>query len=682
LVALNSKTGSTSGEDLGNFAYARVVDELRRVGGVGGVQVFAAPYAMRVWLDPDRLASFRMSAADALRAVQEQNSQSPGGQLGDLPLAREMNLNATIITQGRFTNAGEFRNIILRANPDGSTVTLGDVARVEMGAASYDFESELNGKPVAIVAVQQANGANAITTAEGVKARMAGLQAGFPADIAWSVPYDTTPFISESIDEVVKTLLEAMLLVFIVMFLFLQNWRSTLIPTIVVPIALLGACLGLSLFGFTINVLSLFAMVLAIGILVDDAIVVIENVERIMAEEGLSPRDATVKAMGQITSAIVGITLVLMAVFVPMSFFPGSTGAIYRQFAVTLIVSIGFSAVLALTLTPALCATFLKPHAPIDREAPRGPVRRFFDGFNTGFGKLTNGYQARVGRILQLPLRWLAVFVLLVGITGLLFTRLPGGFLPSEDQGVLYNIVQAPPGATRDRTNQAVKQVTDFYSGLGGVANQVVVRGFSFFGQGQANATVFTTLKPWADRTAAEDQANALLGRANQAFSGIREAFVFALSPPPIAALGNSSGFAFRLKDIGGMGPDALLQARNQLLGAASQSPLLVGVRPEGQEEAPQLKVTIDRVKARALGLSVADVNATLAIAFGSAYANDFTYEGRILRVLLKADAPFRMTPTDLLALKVRNEAGGMVPFGSFTQVEWTSGPQQLQRYN
>lgn len=682
LVAIGSKTGVTGGEDLGNFAYARVVDELRRVQGVGDVQVFASPYAMRIWLDPDRLATFRLSAADALRAVQEQNSQSPGGQLGDLPLARDMELNATIITQGRFNSAREFANIILRANPDGSTITLGDVARVEMGAASYDFQSELEGKPVAIIAVQQASGANAIATAQGVKSRMEELARGFPADIQWSVPYDTTPFISESIDEVVKTLFEAVVLVFLVMFLFLQNWRATLIPTIVVPIALLGACLGLAAFGFTINVLSLFAMVLAIGILVDDAIVVIENVERIMAEEHLPPREATIKAMGQITSAIVGITLVLMAVFIPMSFFPGSTGAIYRQFAVTLIVSIGFSALLALTLTPALCATFLKPHEPRMPEAPRNPLQRLFDGFNRRFDAMTLGYQSRVAGILKAPLKWMAVFLLMVGLTAILFNRLPGGFLPSEDQGVLYNVISAPAGATRPRTDEALRQVTAFYGGESAVANQVVVRGFSFFGSGQANAMVFTTLKPWGERTAETEQASNLLMRANMAFSQIKQAFVFALSPPPISELGNSSGFSFKLKDVGGMGPEALLQARNQLLGAASQSPVLVGVRPEGQENAPQLKVTIDRVKARALGLSVADVNATLAIAFGSAYANDFSYEGRILRVLLKADAPFRMTPRDILALKVRNESGQMVPFGSFTQMEWISGPQQLQRYN
>ncbi|TPE58595.1 multidrug efflux RND transporter permease subunit [Sandaracinobacter neustonicus] len=682
LVAIGSKGGANNVEDLGNFANARVVDELRRVHGVGNVQLFGSPYAMRIWLDPERLANFRMSAADALAAVQEQNSQSPGGQLGDLPLARGTELNATILTQGRFSSAEQFAGIILRANPDGSTVTLGDVAKVEMGAASYDTKATLDGKPVAIIAVQQSTGANAIATAEGVKARMDELSRTFPADITWSVPYDTTPFISESIKEVVKTLFEAVLLVFLVMFLFLQSWRATLIPTIVVPIALLGACLGLAAFGFTINVLTLFAMVLAIGILVDDAIVVIENVERIMTEEHLPPREATQKAMGQITSAIVGITLVLMAVFVPMSFFPGSTGAIYRQFAVTLIVSIGFSALLALTLTPALCATFLKPHEPRDPDAPRGAVRRFFDGFNNWFDRVTKGYQGRVGHMLGAPLRWLAVFLLMAGLTAILFGRLPGGFLPEEDQGVLFTVVQAPSGATRPRTDEAVDQVTAHYGKQEAIQNVVAVRGFSFFGQGQANAMVFTALKPWHERTAEADKAHSLLGQANMAFSQIRQAFVFALTPPPIAALGNSSGFSFKLKDVGGMGPDALLMARNQLLGAASQSPILTGVRPEGQEAAPQLRVTIDRVKARALGLQVADVNATLAIAFGSAYANDFAYEGRILRVLLKADAPYRMTPQDILALKVRNSAGNMVPFGSFTQVEWISGPQQLQRYN
>jgi multidrug efflux pump len=685
LVALGSKTGQTEALELGNFANARIVDELRRVEGVGNVQVFASPYAMRIWLDPQKLANYHLSAAEALAAVQEQNSQSPGGQIGDLPIAGGTELNATILTQSRFTTPEQFANIILRANPDGSAVTLGDVARVELGAQTYLFGSELNGKPVAGVAIQMTTGANALATAEGIKARMAELATTFPQDITWSIPYDTTPFISASIHEVVKTLGEAMVLVFIVMFLFLQNWRATLIPTIVVPVALAGACLGLWIFGFSINVLSLFAMVLAIGILVDDAIVVIENVERIMAEEHLSPYHATVKAMGQITSAIIGITLVLMAVFVPMAFFPGSTGAIYKQFSVTLIVSIGFSALLALTLTPALCATFLKPHVPEDQRQENWFTQRtghFFAGFNAWFERTTLRYQGGVGRLLSAPLRWLGVFAAMLVVTMVLFTRLPGGFLPTEDQGTVITAIQAPPGATRARTDEAIEAVKAFYREQDTVEDVVVVRGFSFFGQGQGNAIAFTTLKPWDERPGAENSSMTLVGKAMGAFSQIKEALVFALNPPAIQELGTASGFTFKLEDVGGNGTAALVAARNQLLGAASQSPLLAGVRPEGQEDAPQLRVMIDRIKARALGLSIGDVNGTLAIAFGSAYANDFTREGRILRVLLQADAAYRMTPEDVLALKVRNAAGEMVPFGSFTQVEWTSGPQQLQRYN
>jgi len=685
LVAIESRTGATATAELGNFANARIVDELRRIEGVGNVQVFAAPYAMRVWLDPQKLANYRLSAAEALAAVQEQNSQSPGGQLGDLPIAGKTELNATVLTQSRFTTPEQFAKIILRANPDGSAVTLGDVARVELGSQTYLFDTELNGKSVAGIAIQMTPGANALATADGVRARMAQLATSFPQDVSWTIPYDTTPFINASISAVVQTLIEAMILVFLVMFLFLQNWRATLIPTIVVPIALAGACLGLWLFGFSINVLSLFAMVLAIGILVDDAIVVIENVERIMVEEHLSPYHATVKAMGQITSAIVGITLVLMAVFVPMAFFPGSTGAIYRQFSVTLIVSIGFSALLALTLTPALCAAFLKPHVPEDQRDDNWFTRhtgRFFGRFNAWFERTTGRYQGAVGRMLSAPLRWMAVFIALVGLTLILFTRLPGGFLPVEDQGTVITAIQAPPGATRARTEEAIRQVQAFYANESTVENVFMVRGFSFFGQGQANALAFTTLKPWKERAGAENSSTSLVNKAMGTFAGIKEALVFALNPPAIQELGTASGFTFKLEDVGGKGAAALLAARNQLLGAAAQSPLLAGVRPEGQEDAPQLRVVIDRIKARALGLSIGDVDGTLAIAFGSAYANDFTYDGRILRVLLQADAPYRMTPADVLALKVRNAAGEMVPFGSFTQVEWTSGPQQLQRYN
>jgi multidrug efflux pump len=683
ILAITSKSGGTPTLELGNFATTRIVDELRRVEGVGDVQSFSSEYAMRIWLDPQKLASYNLSASEALAAVQEQNSQSPGGSLGDQPLAKGAQLNATITTQNRFTTPEQFRSIILRANPDGSAVTLGDVGRVELGAQTYVTSTELNGKPMAGLAVRLTPGANALQAAAGVKVRMAELEKSFPSDIAWSIPFDTTPFISISVEEVVITLIEAMILVFIVMFVFLQNWRATLIPTIVVPIALAGACLGLYLFGFSINVLTLFGMVLAIGILVDDAIVVIENVERIMKEEHLSPHDATVKAMTQITSAIIGITLVLIAVFIPMAFFPGSTGGIYRQFSVTLAISIAFSALLALTLTPALCATLLKPHddnPPKDRFAVF--LSHFFGGFNRRFGHMTDSYQRRVGHILARPVRWLVVVLLLFGVTALLFTRLPGGFLPAEDQGYVIAVIQAPPGATTERTEVAATQAKAFFASQPQVKSAVLVRGFSFFGQGQANAIMFVSLHPWEEREGADNSAATLVGKAFGALMQVKEAMIFTLNPPSIQELGNATGFTFKLQDRGGNGAGALLAARNQLLGAASQSPVLAGVRPEGADDAPQLKVEIDRIKARALGLSIADVNATLAIAFGSAYANDFTRDGRVLRVLLQADAPNRMTPQDILDLKTRSTVGAMVPFGAFTTVSWSAGPPQLQRYN
>ncbi|MEO8561802.1 MAG: multidrug efflux RND transporter permease subunit [bacterium] len=685
IVALTSKSRSMQTLELGNFAVARVVDELRRVPGVGDVRSFSSEYAMRIWLDPAKLASFNLTPADALGAVQEQNSQSSGGSLGDRPLAEGSEINAAILTQSRFSTPEQFANVILRANPDGSVIRLGDVARVELGAQTYGFDIEMNGEPAAGMAIQLTPGANALAVARQVKQRMTELAVGFPQDIAWTVPYDSTPFISASVKSVVETLIEAMILVFLVMFLFLQNWRATLIPTIVVPIALSGACLGLWLLGFSINVLTLFAMVMAIGILVDDAIVVIENVERIMSEEKLSPYEATVKAMTQITSAVVGITLVLVAVFVPMAFFPGSTGGIYRQFSVTLAVSIAFSALMALTLTPALCATLLKPVSEEGEWSGNRVGRaagRFFGGFNAWFARTTGRYQGLVGRILGRPLRFLGVFVGLIAITLLLFQRLPGSFLPVEDQGSVLTVIQAPPGATTERTNLAIEQVKAFYRAQPQVETNILVRGFSFFGQGQANAMAFVRLKPWDERKGAENSAQSLVLRGMRALSQIKEAMVFPLNPPAIQGLGVASGFSFVLEDRGGHTLDELKAARNQLLGAASKSPLLVGVRPDGQEDAPQLRVLIDRIKARALGLSVSSINATLAISFGSAYANDFSRGGRILRVLLAADAPFRMTPQDILDLKVRNTKGEMVPFGAFTTVTWTAGPPQIQRYN
>ena len=685
IVALTSKSGTMKTLELGNFAVTRVVDELRRVPGVGDVRSFSSEYAMRVWLDPAKLATYKLSPSDALAAVQEQNSQSAGGSLGDRPLAGGSELNAAILTQSRFSTPEQFANIILRADPDGSVIHLGDVARVELGAQSYGFDLELNGRPAAGMALQLTPGANALAAANEAKARMTELARSFPPDIEWSVPYDSTPFVSASVSSVVETLAEAMVLVFLVMFLFLQNWRATLIPTIVVPIALAGACLGLWLLGFSINVLTLFGMVMAIGILVDDAIVVIENVERIMREEQLSPYDATVKAMSQITSAIIGITLVLVAVFVPMAFFPGTTGGIYRQFSVTLAVSIAFSALMALTLTPALCATLLKPHEAIGSGSDNRVSKLaggFFGRFNDWFARATGRYQGVVGRILLRPLRFLAVFAALILITLVLFRRLPSSFLPVEDQGSVLTAVQAPPGATTERTNIAIEQVKKFYAARPQVKTVIFVRGFSFFGQGQANAMAFVSLKPWDERPGEENSALTLVNTALAKLSQIKEATVFALNPPAIQGLGVASGFSFVLEDRAGHTLDELKAARNQLLGTASASPVLIGVRPESQEDAPQLRVEIDRIKARALGLSIASINATLAISFGSAYANDFSRGGRILRVMLAADAPFRMTPQDILDLKVRNAQGEMVPFGAFTTVSWTAGPPQVQRYN
>ena len=676
IVALTSPDGSQSALDLGNYASTRIIDDLRRVPGIGDVFLFGSEYAMRIWLDPEKLAGFAMSSTEALAAVREQNSQTPGGQIGALPSPEGQQLNATIVTQSRFTTPEQFGEIIVRANPDGSTVRLRDVARVELGAASYDTTTRLNQKPMAGIAVQLAANANALEAGDGIKERMEVLKAGFPPGVTYSIPYDTTLFVSVSIEEVLITLVEAMILVFLVMFLFLQNFRATIIPTIVVPVALLGACLGLWAMGYSINVLTLFGMVLAIGILVDDAIVVIENVERIMAEEGLPPREATYKAMGQIVSPIIGITLVLIAVFVPMAFFPGSTGGIYRQFSVTLAFSLAFSALLALTLTPALCATLLRP----SHHGTEG--NGIFARFNRFFARTTDRYVGAVGTIVSRPRRWLAVFGALVAVLAVIYASVPTAFLPEEDQGYVIAVVQAPPGATRERTQVALEEAENFFMAQPQVRQVIGVLGFSFFGSGQNAAIIFVPLKPWDERSGAENSATALAGKAMGALGGSTNAMIFTISPPAIQELGNSSGFALRLQDRAGLGHQKLTDARNQLLGMASQSKVVVGVRPEGLEESPQLKVVIDRIKARSLGLQIQDVNDTLSVAFGSAYANDFNREGSVLRVLLQADQAQRMTPDDLLRLQVRNATGGMVPFSAFTTATWQTGSPQLQRYN
>ncbi|UAW99828.1 multidrug efflux RND transporter permease subunit [Halopseudomonas nanhaiensis] len=679
IIAIRSESGAMSSLDLGHFATTDIVDELRRVQGVGDIREFYTPYAMRIWLNPDRLANFGMSASEVLAAVREQNSQAAGGAIGDTPLAEGIEINAPIETQGRFTTPEEFGEIILRANPDGSAVRLRDVARVELGAQDYTSRSELNDKPIAGLAVQLSPGANALETASAVKARMAELENSFPGGISWSVPYDSTPFISSSIKQVLMTLGQAMLLVILVMLVFLQNWRTTVIPTIVIPITLIGTCLGLWLLGFSINLLSLFGMVLAIGTLVDDTIVVVENVKRLIDEEGLSPYKATVQAMNQVSAAIIGTTLALIAVFVPLAFFPGSTGGIYRQFAVTLSIAVAISTFLALTLTPALCASLLKPR---DDSGNKRLSQRVFKPFNRFMDATTTRYHAGVGKMLAHPLLFLLGFAALLALTAFLFLRMPTAFLPEEDQGSVMTVVQAPPGATIDRTAEAMKQVKRFYQEQPVVDNVLAVYGFSFFGQGQAHAMSFVRLTDWEDRPEPEQSAPALVRKAMGALSQVAEARVIALNPPAIPSLGVAGGFSFELEDRGGRGYDALVEARNQLLGMASQSDILEGVRPEGAEDAPRLRVSIDRIRARALGLSISEVNSTLSSTFGSAYANDFNLDGRVLQVLLQGDAPHRMTPQDVLDLKVPNEDGENVPFGSFASVEWTQGPTQLHRYN
>jgi multidrug efflux pump len=715
ILALTAGNDKLTTTDLGNIASLQVIDELRRIKGVGDITLFGSEYAMRIWLDPARLASFNLSPSAVLAAVREQNSQSAGGSLGGQPTADGQQITASIITQDRFSTVREFEQIILRADTGGAIVRLTDVARIELGAQNYSSSATLNGEPMAGMAVQLATGANALDAAEGVRERMAELEPTLPAGVEWSIPYDTTPFVQLSVEEVIKTLFEAMALVFIVMFLFLQNWRATIIPTLVVPIALAGACFGLYLFGLSINVLSLFGMVLAIGILVDDAIVVIENVERIMREEGLSPVEATRKAMDQISGAIIGITLVLIAVFLPMAFFPGSTGGIYRQFSITLTISIFFSALLALTLTPALCATFLK-HMTKNEEATKtieGPdpdatdettseltapesqsglrglrtkltsgLDRVFAAFNRWFDRQTARYSRANDSLLSKPLRTFAGFLLLCLVTGLLFMRLPTAFLPTEDQGSLITIVQAPSGATQARTEEIIAPVAAFWNDQPEVENLLIVRGFSFFGQGQNNAMLFSPLIPWDERTGEGSSAGELAGKAMGAFNAFDGGIAFVIQPPPIAALGNASGFSFKLQDRGGLGREALTQARNQMLGAAGGSDIIVNLRPEDQQPTPQLKVDIDRVQARALGLSISDVNAALGINFGSAYANDFTRKGRVLQVLVQADAQFRATPEDVLALRIPNNQGELVPFTSFATARWSAGPPALARYN
>jgi multidrug efflux pump len=663
---------------LGDYASRNVLPELQRLPGIGQAQLFGTERAMRIWIDPAKLAGYSLSAADVNNAIKAQNAQVSSGAIGDLPNITGQSIAATVVVNGQLTNVAQFGNIVLRANADGSAVRLKDVARIELGAQAYATSARLNGKPAVGIGVQLSPSGNAMAAAKAVRARMEQLQTYFPKGVSWNIPYDSSRFVKISISQVAETLVEAIVLVFLVMFLFLQNFRYTIIPTIVVPVALMGTFATLLALGFSINVLTMFGMVLVIGIVVDDAIVVVENVERIMSEEGLPPLQATQKAMGQISGAIIGITVVLIAVFVPLAFFSGSVGNIYRQFSAVMVSSIAFSAFLALSLTPALCATLLKPVEAGHHHAKTG----FFGWFNRSFARTAKGYESTVARLLKRAGRYLIIYAAIIGAVVVVYMRLPTSFLPAEDQGNIIVNVQLPPGATQERTLAVMQQVEGFILKQPEVQSMVGVLGFSFSGQGQNAALGFVTLKDWADRSGPEHSAQALAGRAFGALMGIRDAFIFPLSPPPIPELGNASGFTFRLQDRGGNGHDALVAARNQLLGMAGKSKVLTQVRPDGLEDAPQLQIDIDRDKASALGVSFDSINSTISTALGSAYINDFPNQGRLQRVVVQADATARMQPDDLLRLNASNAQGKPVPLSAFASTRWVKGAMQTVRYN
>ncbi len=674
---LTSETPDVSIEALNDYAARNILPELQRLPGVGSVTQFGSERAMRIWIDPAKLKGFNLSLGQVSSAISSQNLQVSAGNLGELPSTKGQTTTATIVVRGQLSTAEQFGDIVLRANIDGSTVRLKDVARIELGSQSYSTSARLNGAPAVGMGVQLTPTANALATAKAVKAKLAELQQYYPQGVKSSIPYDTSIFVSVSIEKVVHTLLEAVALVFLVMLLFLQNFRYTIIPTIVVPVALLGTFGALLAMGFSINVLTMFGMVLVIGIVVDDAIVVVENVERIMAEEGLPPLEATRKAMGQISGAIVGITVVLIAVFVPLAFFAGSTGNIYRQFAATMATSIAFSAFLALSLTPALCGTLLKPISE-DHHEKKG----FFGWFNRVFKSTTHSYEAGLSKLVRRGGRMMIIYAALIGAVSVVYMRLPTSFLPNEDQGYLIANIQLPPGAALERTQEALYAVEQFAMKQPEVQDVITVAGFSFSGQGQNAGISFIPLKNWSERPGAEHSAEAVAGRAMGALSGFRDAFIFALSPPPIPELGTATGFTFRLQDRGSKGHDALVAARNQLLGMTAQSKVLAQVRPDGMEDAPQMQIDIDRDKANALGVSFDTINSALSTALGSSYINDFPNQGRLQRVVVQADAPARMQPEAILDLPVLNTQGQVVPLATFATTRWITGAMQTVRYN
>lgn len=674
VVAFISADGSLSRDDIADYVVANVRDPLSRTPGVGNVTVFGSQYAMRIWLDAAKLNQFNLTPADVTAAVRVQNNQVTAGQLGGAPALPGQQFNAPILAQTRLTSAEEFADILLRVNADGSTVKLGDVARVELGGENYSIMGRFNGQEATGIAIELATGANALDTAAAVRQRLEELKPYFPAGLATEIPYDTTPFVEISITSVVQTLIEAVILVFLVMYLFLQNFRATLIPTLAVPVVLLGTFGVMAAFGFSINTLTMFGMVLAIGLLVDDAIVVVENVERVMTEEGLPPEEATRKSMGQITGALIGIGLVLSAVFVPMAFFGGATGAIYKQFSITIVTAMALSVLVALIFTPALCATMLKAgHAPSNKG--------FFGWFNRNFDRSNKGYQRGVAAMLKRPGRSMLVYGAIVAIMAVMFVRLPTSFLPEEDQGIFLSIVQLPAGASLERTEAVMDKISAHYQQDPAVISAFTVSGFSFAGRGQNVGLAFVRLKDWSER-GPEDSVQAVIGRAYGFFSTIKEAQVFAFNLPPIAELGRATGFNLYLQDRGGLGHEALLSARNQLLGMAAQEPTLMQVRPNGMEDAAQLKIEVDQLKAQALGVSLSEINQTLAIGWGSAYINDFVDRGRVKKVYVQAEPEFRMTPEDLNKWYVRNNRDEMVNFSSFASSHWEYGPLRLERYN
>ncbi len=676
-----SDNPNTTQDDISDYVASNIKDSISRLNGVGDVQLFGAQYAMRIWLDANLLNKYQLTPVDVINQLKVQNDQIAAGQLGGTPALPGQQLNASIIAQTRLKDPEEFGKVTLRVNTDGSVVHLKDVARIELGGENYNVVARINGKPASGLGIKLATGANALDTATAIKAKLAELQPFFPQGMKVVYPYDTTPFVKISIHEVVKTLFEAIILVFLVMYLFLQNIRATLIPTIAVPVVLLGTFAVLAAFGYSINTLTMFGMVLAIGLLVDDAIVVVENVERVMMEDNLPPREATEKSMSQIQGALVGIAMVLSAVFIPMAFFGGSTGAIYRQFSITIVSAMALSVLVALILTPALCATLLKPVSAEHHEKKSG----FFGWFNTRFDHSVNHYTNSVSGIVRNTGRYLIIYLLIVVGMAVLFLRLPTSFLPEEDQGVFLTMIQLPSGATQERTQKVLDQVTHYYlnNEKANVESVFTVNGFSFSGQGQNSGMAFVSLKPWEERNGEENSVEAVIARATRAFSQIRDGLVFPFNMPAIVELGTATGFDFELIDQGGLGHDALTKARNQLLGMVAMHPdLLVRVRPNGLEDTPQFKLDVDQEKAQALGVSLSDINETISAALGGYYVNDFIDRGRVKKVYVQADAQFRMLPGDINNLYVRSANGEMVPFSTFSSARWIYGSPRLERYN